>query len=61
MRGVMERGTLGTPTPELLRGTAGTSTPPSPLEGEGWGEGVRGTDWGVSTPHPSPPPQGGRG
>ncbi len=44
----------------------GPSSPP-PLEGlgreadRGWGEGSRGTVVrGVSTPHPNPPPQGGR-
>ena len=34
---------------------------PSPLRGEGWGGGERSHPGGGFTPHPHPPPQGGRG
>ncbi len=34
---------------------------PSPLVGEGWGGGSWPDDAANSTPHPNPPPQGGRG
>ncbi len=61
MRVVTERGMVGAPTPELSRGTACAPTPPLPLR-EGVGvRGLAALDWDVSTPHPNPPPQGGRG
>ncbi len=34
---------------------------PSPLVGEGWGGGSRADATVLATPHPNPPPQGGRG
>ena len=42
------------------RSRAGSPTP-SPLAGEGWGEGVNSLDDSRNPPLPSPPPPGGRG
>jgi nifR3 family TIM-barrel protein len=76
------RGAIGNPwifqhAAKLLAATEGRKSTPSPLEGEGGGEGEtrgvatggfakedrrnRATESGTLPPHPNPPPQGGRG
>ncbi len=46
---------------DLVPNTAGVALSPSPLRGEGWGGGENAIPHEGSSPHPHPPPQGGRG